>query len=175
LAAACSPRVAGQHEPGLGAAAQIGHQQRDAVGGVAGHVQHLERHAADADLPAVLNRVVGEGGAGRGVDVDPRSGLGGQGLVARHVIGVHVGLEDGAHGEALAAGHRHVVVHAIAGRVHDGRLPGLGAADQVGEAAGLLVQDLLKDHAQSMPHGTEGAPRRESPQRRITEHVMLDG
>jgi hypothetical protein len=141
-------------------------QQRDAVGRVAGHVQDLERHVADPDLPAVLHRIVREGGIGGGVNVDPRPGLGGQGLVARHVVGVHVGLEDAGDREALAPGYRHVVVHPIAGRVHDGRLPGLGAADQVGQAARLLVQDLLKDHAQSMPHRAEGAPRRQSAKRR---------
>jgi hypothetical protein len=153
-------RVAGEHEPGLGAATEIGHEQRDAVRGVAGHVHHLERHVADPELPAVLHRIVGEGGIGGGVEVDPGPGPGRQRLVARHVVGVHVGLEDTGDGEPLAAGHGHVVVHAIAGRIHHDRLAGLGAADQIGETAGLLVQDLLEDHAQSMPHGAEGAPCR---------------
>ena len=40
-------RVAGQHEPRLVAAAQIGHEQADAVGRVARRVDDLERHVAD--------------------------------------------------------------------------------------------------------------------------------
>ena len=46
------------------------------------------------DLALVLDRVVGEGGLGGGVDVDARPGLGGQRLVARDVVGVDVGLDD---------------------------------------------------------------------------------
>ena len=87
-------RVAGQHEPRLGAAAEIGHQQRDALGGVAGRVHDVERDAAHLETPSVLDRLVGEGRAGGGMDVDARPGLGREGLVARDVVGVDVGLHD---------------------------------------------------------------------------------
>ena len=143
-------RVAGEDEPRLGGTRVVGHEQADRVGGVAGRVAGLQLDVAEADHVAVGERRVREGHPGRAVHVDGGLGGGGEVAVARDVIGVRVRLDHVGDGQALLAGDAEIVVHAVPSRVdHDGA-PGLGAADQVGQAARLLVQQLLEDHATSI-------------------------
>src|SRR5213083_403482 len=143
-------RVAGEHEPRLGGARVIGHEQAERVRGVAGRVTRPQLDVAEAEAVAVRQRLVRERHAGRAVDVDGGLRDGGEVAVARDVIGVGVGLDHVGDGESLLAGDAEVVVDAVSSRVDHHGAPRLGAADQVGQAAGLFVQELLKDHAASI-------------------------
>ena len=86
--------IPGQDEPRLVTAGRVGHEKADTVGRMPRRVDDLERNRSHAQLLAVLDGGVGEGRLGRGMDVDARPGLGGEGLVARDVVGVQVGLHD---------------------------------------------------------------------------------
>ena len=70
----------------------------------------------------------------------------GEDPAAGDVIRVRVRLEDVGDPKALLPRDAEVFRHAIAPRVHDDGLAGLGTADEVREAPGLLVDELLKDH-----------------------------
>src|SRR5207245_9804156 len=86
-------------------------------------------------------------GEARGPRSEDRSGRGGGvGAVARDVVGVGVRLDDVRDLQALAPRQSQIFVDAVAARIDDDSLAGLAAADQVREAPGLLVQDLLEDH-----------------------------
>src|SRR5438477_333919 len=149
--------VAGQHEPRDVAAREVGDQQADRVGGVAGRVGDLDANAADAQLVAVAHFAVLEGDAGGAVHEDRRARELGEIAIARDVVGVRVGLDDVADRETLLRGQAQVLVDPVAAGIDDEGAPGLAAADQVGEAPRLFVQDLLEDHrsAPILP----GAPR----------------
>ena len=144
-------RVPGQHEPRLVAPGRVGHEKADAVGRVPRRVDDLERDRSHAQLLAVLDRGVGEGRLGRGMDVDARPGLGGEGLVARDVVGVQVGLDDVGDCEALLSAQSQVLVDPVPPGIDHHGLAGATTADQVRETAGLLVEHLLKDHGRNLP------------------------
>ena len=114
-------------------------------------VDDLHPHRPEAELVAVHDRRVRKGRLGRRMDVHPGSGLGGQALVARNVVGMDVGVHDMGQLEPLAPGPRRVVVDPVAGRVDHEGLTRLAAGDQVGDAAGIFIDDLLKDHRSHLP------------------------
>ena len=68
---------------------EVVHQHADALGRVAGGLEEREAHGPELDPVAVARRDVGVLGAGRGPDVDPRSG----GLRELEVPGDEVGVE----------------------------------------------------------------------------------
>ncbi len=148
-------RVPGEDEPRLGAAREIGHEQRDALRRVAGRVQDPEGHVAETDLGAVLDGAHGERGVRGRMQVDRRPRAGGERLVARDVVRVDVGLDDVGEGHTLLAGQGDVVVDAVTGGIDQSGLPALPAADQVGEATLLFVDDLLEDHRADCPTAPE--------------------
>ena len=104
-----------------------------------------ERHVADAQLVAVLERVVRELGVCGGVDAHREPVLEREAAVARDVVGVGVGLEhaDDAHTQALG-----LVEDCLdrERRVDDDGLLGLLAADDVRRAAEVVVQHLREEH-----------------------------
>ena len=116
---------------------------------VAGGVENLEEHVADGDLVAVLHVLVLEDGFRRAVQHDRRAGDGGEVAITRDVIGMRVRLEDPHDAQALLASQAHVLVDAIAPGIDDDGLPGLAAADQVGQASRLFVEELVEDHSRS--------------------------
>ena len=152
--------VTGEHEPRLAAPRAVGNQQRNAVRGVAGCMEDLERHTPDRELVTIIGGRMGVCRLRGRVDIETRTALGGEGLVARHVIGVDMGLDDPGDREALSAGQGQIVIDALAPRIHHHRLPSLAAADQVGEASRLFVEDLLEDHVEIFPHGRTVAQAR---------------
>src|SRR4030095_8615520 len=139
-------QVAGQREPRRLAARQIGDQQADRVRGVARRVRDLEAHGAEHDLVAVLHLLVLEDHARGPVHQDRRLHRLGQGAIAGDVIGMRVRLEDVADREALLRGEAEVLGNTVAAGVDDERSPGLATADEVREAAGFFVEDLLEYH-----------------------------
>jgi hypothetical protein len=138
--------VPGEHEPRLGPAAPVGHQQADAVWRVAWGVEHPEVHVADQDLFAIADGEVIEYRAGGVVEQDRRPGQGGEVPVAGDVVGVRVRLDDPRDPEALAPREPNILVDPVPPGVdHDG-LAGLPAAHEVRQTARLLVLKLVKDH-----------------------------
>src|SRR5712691_13019583 len=144
-------RIARQDEPRLFATRQVGDEQADAVRGMTGGVDDLHPHRPEAELVAVHDRRVRKGRLGRRMYVHPGSGLGGQALVARNVVGMDVGVHDMGQLEPLAPGPRRVVVDPVAGRVDHEGLTRLAAGDHVGDAAGIFIDNLLKDHRSHLP------------------------
>ena len=138
--------VPGQHEPRQIAAREVRDQETDRVRGVTGRVRDLEAHRADHDLVAVLHVLVLEDHARGAVNQDRRPHRLGQVAIAGDVVGVRVGLEDVRDLEALLAREPQVLVDPVAPGIHHDRLAGLATADEVAEAAGLLVDQLLEDH-----------------------------
>ena len=62
------------------------------------------------------------------------------------VVGLHVRLEHGDDGDALRLGERHVLVDQVGVRVDD-RESAVGlAAEHVGGARGLVVEQLPEEH-----------------------------
>src|SRR5207247_6059237 len=118
----------------------------DRVGGVARGVRDLQSDVPDAKLVAVAEPLMIEGEASGPVSEDRRVRRGGEVAVARDVVGVGVRLDDVRDLQALAPRQSQIFVDAVAARIDDDGLAGLAAADQVREAPGLLVQDLLEDH-----------------------------
>ena len=144
-------RVPGQHEPRLLTTRQVGHEQADAVGGMSGRVYGLDTHRADGNRLAIGNRRVRIGGLRRRVDMDAGSRLGRQRLIAREMIGVDVGLDDMRQGQALPPGPGTIVVHAVPARVYHEGLTRLATPNQIGDAAGVLVDHLLEYHRLHLP------------------------
>ena len=65
---------------------------------------------------------------------------------AGHVVRLHVRLEDGDDRNSLSLSERDVVVDQIAVRIDDGELRLRLAAEQVGGACSVVVQELAKEH-----------------------------
>ena len=149
-------RVAGQHRPRLVAALGVDQRERGVLGPVAGRVQRAHSHAAEVELPAVVERLVVVVGRGVAMDVDGGAGRGGQAAVARHVVRVVVGLEDVVDLHARVVGQVQVLVDVEPG-VHDGGHPGALVADQVRGAAEVVVGELAEQHLSAW-----GAARRRS-------------
>ena len=82
---------------------------------------------------------------GRAMDADGGAGGAGEVTIAGDVVGVRVGLHDVGDREPLLPGDPQIVVDTVAPGIDDHRASRLGAADEVGQAAGLLVEQLLED------------------------------
>src|SRR3989442_888483 len=106
----------------------------------------LKRRSKPIVEPAVAEPLMIEGEASGPVSEDRRVRRGGEVAVARDVVGVGVRLDDVRDLQALAPRQSQIFVDTVAARIDDDGLAGLAAADQVREAPGLLVQDLLEDH-----------------------------
>ena len=88
-------RVAGDHEPGLVATAQVAHDQADAVRGVSGRVHHVDKHVAGFDALAVGEGREVEAHAAPVAFVQVVRGAGApcECRAAGVVVGVHVGVD----------------------------------------------------------------------------------
>ena len=151
-------RVAGQHGPRLGAAGGVDQRERRVLGPMSGRVQRADAHAAELELPAVLERLVVVLGRGLAVHMDRGAGGGRQAAVAGDVIGVVVGLEDVLDLHAHVARQLEVLVD-LKARVDDRRDAGVLVADEVGGAAEVVVGELAEDHElQASRVGPPGAP-----------------
>ena len=142
-------RVAGQHGPGIAAAAAVAEEEGGVLGAVAGRVHRLDRHRAQLAAPAVgerLVRVLGRRPA-RGRGSLPRSP--GQPPVAGHVVGVVVGLEHVLDPHPVQAAQPQVGIDVPLRVDHRGD-PATGVADQIGGAAEVLVEDLAEQHPLSL-------------------------
>ena len=65
---------------------------------------------------------------------------------AGHVVRLHVRLEHGDDRDALRLGERDVLVDEVGVRIDDGELRLRLAAEQVGGAGSVVVQELAKEH-----------------------------
>jgi len=143
-------RVPGEDEPRLRAALEVGDEETDRVRRMARGVGDRQPDPPDVERVAVAQPLVVEGEPGRRVGEDRRARRGGEVTVARDVIGVRVRLDDVRDREAAAPGQSQIFVDAVAPGIDDDGPPGLAAADQVREAPGLFVDDLLEDHPGSL-------------------------
>ena len=135
---------------GSGAARGVDERERGVLGPVPGRVDGAHDHAAQRELPAVLERLVLVLGLRERVDVDQRAGRRREPAVARDVVGVVVGLEDVLDRDAEVAREPQVLAD-VQPRVDHGRDARFVVADEVGGAAEVLVRDLAEDHAGNLP------------------------
>jgi hypothetical protein len=138
-------RVAGEHEPRLRGATAVRHEDRQAVGRVAGGMQ--ERHA---DVPHLVLLVVLDGDVRkldrrRAVHEDGGTGGGGQPARARDVVGLHVGLDDVGHPHGLLARGLQVRLD-LELWIHHSARSGAASPEQIAGAAGLGGEELTEDH-----------------------------
>ena len=92
----------GAHEQRVPGQQRVAGEKAAVLRAMARCVDRPHRHAADGDLVTVHQRLVRVGHAGIAVDCDGQSLLEREAAVARHVVGVRVGLEDA--GETQPAG-----------------------------------------------------------------------
>ncbi len=115
------------------------------LGPVAGCVDAPQRHVAHGDLVAVLERVVGIGDSGAPVDADRDAVVEGEPAVAGDVIGVRVRLQHADDANLAVRRLREQRLDRV-GRIHHHRLARALAADQVGGAAEIVVDELMEEH-----------------------------
>ena len=138
-------RVAGEHRDRLAAGAEVAKQEGGVLGPVARGVHGLDLELAEAQPPAVVERLVRVLGVGEPVDVDRRPGGAGKPAVARDVIGVVVGFEHVLDSNPVQAGKVEVWLD-VPLRVDDRGDPLADVADQVRRAAQVLVDHLPEQH-----------------------------
>ena len=137
--------VAGEREPRLVGARVVDDEEDRVLGPVPRRVPREELDVADADPAPVLERLVRVLGARQAMDVHGDAALQRERAVAGHVVRVRVRLEDGDEAGAVALEHL-VELADVERRVdHDGLAGGL-AADHVGRAAEVAMDELLEDH-----------------------------
>ena len=139
-------RVAGEHEPRLVAAGVVGDQVGVMGERVARRGDRLELGVAELDDLAVGERVMLELDPGALGQVGGRAGALDELRQPRDVVGLDVRLEHGDDRDALRLGQRDVVVDEIDVRVDDRELAVRLAAEQVGGAGGLVVEELAEVH-----------------------------
>jgi hypothetical protein len=141
-------RVAGEDEAWLRGGGGIRDHDAEALGRVARRLQDAQDHAAHSQLVAVPHRLVREQRARLRADDDGRARALGQLQVAAHEVGVQVGLDDVADGQAGRGGLVQVLLH-VAARVHDRRLALV--ADEVGRLGQAAQIELLEVHGRRRP------------------------
>ena len=102
--------------------------------------------APELELITVPNGSCAYSGVRQAVDVDRGAGGLGEPAVARHVVGVVVGLEHVIDLDAEVAGVAEVLVD-LEARVDDGGNAGVQVADEIGGTAEVVVHELTEDHA----------------------------
>ena len=114
-----------------------------------GVCKRLDLGVAEAELPAVGERLVRVLGVRQLVDVDRRARRAREPAVAGDVVRVVVGLEHVLDPDAVQAAEPQVGLD-VPLRVDHGGDARAGVADQVGGAAQVLVQDLPEQHPLSL-------------------------
>ena len=97
-------RVAGEDGAGSVGQVEIGHDDADALDGVAGGLQEAKHAAAELEGVAVLDGGAGECCAGAGADIDGGAGALSELAVAGDEVGVEMGLDDVLDLETEAGG-----------------------------------------------------------------------
>ncbi len=115
------------------------------LGPVAGRVQDADRQRAEPDLLAVLDSVERVLRPGERVDRDRHAVLERQPPVPGEMVGVGVRLQHPHDAQAGALRLLEIRLDRVGG-VHDDRFAALLVADQVGRAAEIVVDALVKDH-----------------------------
>jgi hypothetical protein len=115
-------------------------------GGVARGGDRLDDRVAELNPLAVLERDVLELDTRAGWEVGGRAGALDQRRQAGHVVGLNVRLEHRDDRDALSLGQFHVLVDQVDVGVDDGELAPRLAAEQVGGAGGVVVEQLAEEH-----------------------------
>ena len=113
---------------------------------VAGRGDRLDLRVAEPDDLAVGERVVVELDACALGEIRGRSGAVHQFGESGDVVGLHVGLDDGGDLRPLALRERDVLVDQVDVGIDDGELADGLAAEQVGGARGVVVEQLTEEH-----------------------------
>ncbi len=138
-------RVAREHEPGLGSAREVAHDDAAMLWTMAWRVQTARDHVAQGDFIPVLDRVVRVGGLRCGVNRDRDAELESQSPVARHMVCVRMRLED-AHDPDTPLGRLVDVLLDRERRIDDYGGAGSLVSDEIGSAAEIVVDELREDH-----------------------------
>jgi hypothetical protein len=134
-----------EHRPRLVAALGVHQREGRVLWPVARCVKGPDRDVAELELPGVVERLVVVARRRLPVQVDRCPGRRRQPPVARHVVGVVVGLHDVLDAHPCVAGQAQVLVD-VEPRIHHGRDPGPIVPDQVRGAAEVVVRDLAEEH-----------------------------
>ncbi len=117
--------------------------ERDALGRVAGSLQHADADVPDAQLVAVFGRAMWEGRARARADDDLGAGARREFPVSADEVGVQVRLDDVLDLQPAGFGLRDVLVN-VALRVYDRGLA--RGADEVGGVRQTAEIELLEVH-----------------------------
>ena len=152
--------VSGHHEPGVVAARAVRDDVRVMRCGMSGGGDRLDLRVAELEHLAVGERMVLEVDSGTLRQVRGRAGAPYELRQPRHVVGLDVRVEHGDDRHALRIGQREVPVNEVEVRVDDGELAVRLAAEQVGGARALVIQQLPEVHvASSITIGLDKLPR----------------
>ena len=143
-------RMASKHEPRLVSPGAIAHENTDVFRSVARRVQHLRSDVAELEHLFIARcperkrnfRLRSEHilGAGRLGELPP----------CREMVGMNVGVDDEMDAHASGLGGVHVGLD-LADRIDDRTGRASTAAEQVGDADGLMVQELTDNHGLRSP------------------------
>ena len=150
--------IAGEHEPRLGSPRPIGHDEADAVRRMPGRVQHRDPNVAHLVLLAVLQIHVREFDGRGGVDEHRRAGDDRQPPGTRHVVRLHVRLEDVGDAHVLLCGRLDIGLDLVLW-IHHSAAGCAPSAEEVAGAAGFGREKLSEDHEVGLLPPIHGAAR----------------
>ena len=141
-------RVAREYEPWLvGATPAVGHRVRVMGRCVTRRRDGRNDRVSELDHVPVVERDMVEADSGAGRQVGGRTRALDERRQARHVVRLHVRLEDGDDRRADRIGRREVLRDELLVRIHDGKASERGAPEQVARARRCLEQERPENHA----------------------------
>lgn len=138
-------RVAGQHEPRLVRPGAITHKDTDVFGGVPRGMQHLRGDVAERKHLFITRSSEWKRNVRMRREHILGAGCLGELPARREMVSVNVGVDDKMDAHAGGLGGPQVGLD-LADRIDHGTGGASTAAEQVGDANGLLVQELADDH-----------------------------
>src|SRR5712691_4343232 len=139
-------RVAREYEPRIGPAPKVGDQERDAIRGVPGGVEHLDPGVAQLDLLAVDQRRERKSHLRRLVQAVVGTGEARERRATRTMVGVDMRIDHVRDAHALRRRERGVRLDVPLLWIDDRALAQAATAEEIGCAAGFEVVIGPKDH-----------------------------